>query len=236
MKKFHIISCHVLWRELCYFASISRNTFTFHFLQQGLHNRPEVLRQQLQQAIDQVPEDYAAILVGYGLCSNGIVGVKANGTKLVFMRGHDCITFLLGAKERYQAYFDRFPGTYWYSPGWIDTTEMPGEARYNKYLQEYIEKYGEENAAFLMEMEQGWINNYSNAAYVDLGFYDTRAQKDFTKKCADWLGWRYDELAGNPRLIQNFLDGNWDEENFLIVNPGETVVAAHDKSIITVKK
>ena len=234
MPKFHIISCHVLWRELCHFASISANVFDFHFLKQGLHNTPDKLRQELQRAIDEVQGDYAAILIGYGLCSNGIAGIIVRDTRLVIMRGHDCITFLLGSKERYRDYFEQHPGTYWYSPGWMDSGSMPGKERYERTLQSYIEKYGEDNAEYLMSMQQGWFANYSNAAYVDLGFYDTEELKVYTKECAQWLGWNCDILPGNPQLIVDFLEGNWDTEDFLVVEPGGTVVASHDERIIDV--
>ncbi len=56
MEKYYVISCYVLWRELCYFAAVSRNTFQFRFLKQGLHNTPDVLRQEVQKAIDGVGE------------------------------------------------------------------------------------------------------------------------------------------------------------------------------------
>ena len=236
MKKFFVISCHVLWREICYFASISSNVFDFHFLKQGLHNTPDILRQQVQDAIDAVDGDYDAILIGYGLCSNGLVDIHARDKKLVIMRGHDCITFLLGSKEHYQRYFDRHPGTYWYSPGWIDTTLMPGKDRLEAIFKEYKEKYGEDNAEYLMQIEQRWIHDYSNAAYVDLGFYNTQQYKAFTKNCAQELSWNYDELAGDPQLIQNFLDGNWSADDFLIVPPGEKIIASHDERIITAQK
>lgn len=236
MKKFYVISCHVLWRELCHFASVSKNIFNFHFLKQGLHNTPDMLRQQVQEAIDAVDGDYDAILIGYGLCSNGLVDIQARDKKLVIMRGHDCITFLLGSKKRYQEYFDRHPGTYWYSPGWIDTTLMPGKQRLELIHQEYKEKYGEANAEYLMEIERRWICDYSRAAYVDLGFYDTQSYKEFTHKCAQELSWHYDELAGDPQLIVNFLEGNWDSHDFLIVQPGEKVIASYDERILDVKK
>ena len=237
-KKYYVLSCHVLWRELCYYASISRNVFNFNFLQQGLHDTPEILRQQLQEAIDAVHGDYSAILIGYGLCSNGLAGIVARDTKLVIMRGHDCITFFLGSKQRYKEYFDQNPGTYWYSPGWIDTGSepMPGKERLELLLETYKEKYGEENAEYLMQMEQHWINEYSNAAYVDLGFYDTTHYKEYTQKCAQELRWSYDEVEGNPNLIINFLDGNWNSSDFLIINPGEKVIATHDERIIDVQK
>jgi len=232
VQKFYVISCHVLWRELCHFASISKNVFNFQFLKQGLHDTPDILRQQVQGAIDNLNCDYSAILIGYGLCSNGLVGIQARGTQLVIMRGHDCITFLLGSKNRYLEYFDRNPGTYWYSPGWIDTTLMPSKERLDQIFQQYKEKYGEENAEYLMQIEQRWIHDYSKAAYVDLGFYNTQSYKEYTKRCANELSWKYDELIGDPNLIMNFLEGNWNSEDFLILQPGEKVVASHDDRII----
>ncbi|MFH1760623.1 MAG: DUF1638 domain-containing protein [bacterium] len=238
MAKLHVISCHVLWREICYYASISPNTFNFHFLKQGLHDTPDKLRKELQSVIDSLKEDYSAVLIGYGLCSNGIAGIKPKKIKLVIMRAHDCITFLLGSKEKYKDYFDKHPGTYWYSPGWIETgsKSMPGRERREKLLQEYKEKYGEDNAEYLMEVEQGWFKNYSNAAYVDLNVGDGERFREYTKRCADELSWAYDEISGNPRLLINFLNGNWEEENFLIVEPGHTVIATHDERIIEAKR
>jgi hypothetical protein len=234
MKKFYIISCHVLWREICHFAAISKNSFNFHFLKQGLHNTPDILRKQVQAAIDAVDDEYDAILIGYGLCSNGLVDIQARDKKLVIMRGHDCITFLLGSKQRYQQYFDQHPGTYWYSPGWIDTTLMPSRERLDQIFQQYREKYGEENADYLMQIEQRWIHDYSTAAYVDLGFYDTERYQEFSKKCAEELAWSYDEQVGDPHLIINFLEGTWNTDDFLVVQPGEKVVASHDERIIEV--
>jgi hypothetical protein len=232
MAKYKLICCHVLWREICYFASVSPHSFDIQFLKQGLHTVPDDLRATLQAAIDAVEEGYEAILVGYGLCSNGVEGIVARHTPLVFMRGHDCITFLLGSKERYREYFDAHPGTYWYSPGWIDTSCMPGPERYEKTRLDYLGKYGEDNADYLMKMEQKWIDDYSNAAYVDLGFGNNDHLKKYTRKCADWLKWTYDELQGDPQLMINFLDGNWNTEGFLVVQPGQQVKASHDDNIL----
>jgi hypothetical protein len=236
MKKFYVIACHLLWRELCYYASLSENMINFKFLKQGLHNTPDILRQEVQDAIDKAPEEYDAILLGYGLCSNGIAGIIARSRKLVIMRGHDCITFLLGSKEHYSRYAEAKPGTYWYSPGWIETGFTPGEENYNRLLSEYTEKYGEDNAEYLMDMEQGWFRNYSNAAYVDFGFADFGSYRDYTKKCAEWLKWNFDEINGNPELIRDFVNGNWNDDDYLIVEPGETIIATHDENVIGIKK
>lgn len=232
MPQYSLVACHVLWRELCHYAAQSKNCFQFHFLKRGLHNEPDRLRREVQAAVDAVEPESEAILLGYGLCSNGLAGIEARDRRLVVMRGHDCITFLLGSKERYREYFDGHPGTYWYSPGWIDTNEQPSKERYERTLARYVETYGEENARYLMEATEGWVRNYGNAAYVDLGVGDTEACKAFTKACADGLGWQCDILKGDPALLRDFLDGRWDPKDFLIVEPGERIVASHDGGIL----
>ena len=242
MKRYLIIACHVLWRELCHLAAASENTFDFVFLNQGLHNTPDLLRKDLQQAIDTADEQeiksYEAILIGYGLCSNGIEGIVSRKTRLVVPRGHDCITFFLGSKERYKEYFDSNPGTYWYTPGWIDDTVQPGEQRYADTLAIYTEKYGEDNAEYLMEMESNWYKEYKNAAFIDYDFMDLKRYKEYTKECAEYLKWNYDELKGDTGLLQAFLQGEqgWTDDKFLVVEPGEQIVASHDDRIIDKKK
>lgn len=234
MKRYLIIACHVLWRELCHIASTSENTFDFVFLNQGLHDTPDNLRIELQKAIDAVEKPYDAILIGYGLCSNGIEGIVARNTRLVVPRGHDCITFFLGSKERYKDYFDKNPGTYWYTVGWIDDTVQPGKERYDMALREYTERYGEDNAEYLMEMESGWYKEYKNTAFIDYDFMDLERYKQYTKDCTDYLKWNYDELKGDTSLLQAFLKGEseWEEDKFLVVEPGEQIIASHDEKII----
>ncbi|MGH7142787.1 MAG: DUF1638 domain-containing protein, partial [Planctomycetota bacterium] len=175
---------------------------------------------------------YDAILLGYGLCSNGIAGIEARRTPLVVVRGHDCITHLIGSRQRYREYFDAHPGTYWYSPGWIDTGSQPGQARYERTLQAYVDRYGADNAKYLMDMEQGWFKSYSFATYVDLGIGGGDAGKEYTRSCAQWLGWQYDELQGDPGLLTRFVNGDWESDDFLIVQPGQKIVPSYDERVI----
>ncbi len=201
-------------------------------MKQGLHNTSELLRKALQEAIDAAPENCSAVLVGYGLCSNGIEGITARNRPLVFMRGHDCVTFLLGSRSRYREYVERTPGTYWYSPGWIETGFTPGEESYARLLREYTEKYGEDNARYLVEMEQASLRRYTTAVYIDFGFAESSEFREYTERCARWLGWNCDVITGVPALLRNFLEGRWDSDDFLVVSPGEAVAATHDERII----
>lgn len=234
MKQYGLAACQVLWRELCYYAALSPHTFHLEFLAQGLHDTPDALREAVQASVDAFEgRGLDAVLLGYGLCSNGLVGVTARTTPLAVMRGHDCITFLLGSKERYRTYFDAHPGTYWYSPGWIDAHQQPGRERYETVLAQYVETYGEENARYLMEAAEGWMTQYDRAVYVDMGFGDPEPYMAYTKACADWLGWRYERLEGAPALIRRFVNGDWRDEEVLCVAPGQRIAASHDDAIIT---
>jgi hypothetical protein len=252
MKRFHLVACHVLWRELCYFASLSENIFTFQILRQGLHNEPDKLRAEVQLAIDAAEVAVAtedsrstavthggkpdAVLLGYALCSNGLMGIRAKSIPIVVPRAHDCITFLLGSKERYRQYFDNHPGTYWYSPGWIDTVTMPSKERFDSLRKKFVEKFGDDNADYLMEMEMGWVKKYTQATYVDLGFGDASKNIEFTKKCAEYCKWRYDYLKGDPDLIKRLLSGEWNMEDFLVVQPGEEIQPSHDELVMKAVK
>lgn len=70
-----------------------------------------------------------------------------------------------------------------------------------------------------MEMEQAWFKEYSNAAYVDLSLGENDHYKKYARQCAEWLGWNYDDLQGDPQLVKRFVDGEWNPEDFLIVEP-----------------
>jgi hypothetical protein len=229
-----VIACAVLETEVAHYARGLRHVVRLEILEQGLHNEPDKLRRELQIAIDriEVETDAEAIVLGYGLCSRGTEGVRTKRCQLVIARAHDCITHLLGSKERYADYVAKKPGTYWYSPGWNRHSLMPGKERYDKLLRQYMEKYGEENAQFLMESEQHWFTTYDNAAYVHLGVGTTDQDLAFTKQCAAWLGWNCDHQQGDPALLRALLAGPWDEERFLVLAPGETFRMTADQRVI----
>ncbi|MBD3175377.1 MAG: DUF1638 domain-containing protein [Armatimonadia bacterium] len=237
MSRYHVIACDVLETELLHFGERCDADLSFEFMEQGLHNEPDRLRAEVSEAVLRAPDEAEATLLGYGLCSNGIQGIAAHKHPLVVPRAHDCVTLFLGSRGRYQEYYDRNPGTYWYTPGWIATGTQPSEERYRQARQAYVEQYGEENADYLMEMtEGGWTKHYQNAAYVNLGIGDPKADIEFTKECADFFGWSCDVIQGDPSLLLKFLGGEWDEEDFLVVQPGESIIASHDGRVLGVAK
>jgi hypothetical protein len=225
-KRLQLIVCKVLQREAYFCAARSRNIVDVVLMPQGLHNEPDRLRREVQKTLERTRDiqdrPYDASLLGYGLCSNGTVGLGAE-IPIVIPRAHDCITLLLGSKERYQEYFDSHRGVYWYSPGWIESGKQPSRERYDLLLREYIQKYGQDNAQYLMEVEQTWMKEYQWATYVNWGLIDSESYKAFTRECATFLHWTYDECQGDTGLMQRFVDGAWSDEEFLIVPPGRRI-------------
>ncbi|MBI4553329.1 MAG: DUF1638 domain-containing protein [Candidatus Latescibacteria bacterium] len=243
--RLYIISCEVFCREFQVFASASRHLIDTVFKPFGLHDTPEVLRERLQEAIDAVPSGrYDYILIGYGLCCRGTAGLVARDTPLVFVRAHDCITFFLGSKERYIHQFTEHPGTYYYTSGWIERKDGHAEQGHTRALKDierqarferYVERYGEDNARYLIEMETQWLSQYKRAAFIDLGIGNTETYQTFVQGVAETHGWEYEEIQGDTRLIERFLEGEWDPESFLIVPPGQRMAETHDASIIKVE-
>jgi hypothetical protein len=213
-------------REAYYCAARSPNVVDVVVMRQGLHNEPGKMCGEVQKALDITSDNqgrpYDASLLGYGLCSNGIVGLHSK-IPIIVPRGHDCITLLLGSKDKYKEYFDSHKGVYWFSPGWIETDNQPGKERFERTLKEYIGKFGEDNAKYLIETEQSWLNEYNWATYIDWGFANAEGERQFTKKAAEFLNWKYDEVKGDSGLMQRLVDGQWDEREFLIVKPGQKI-------------
>jgi len=79
--RLQFIICKVLQKEAYLCAARSKNTIDIVLMPQGLHNEPEKLRSEVLKAIEQTADiqgqPYDASLLGYGLCSNGIIGLSA---------------------------------------------------------------------------------------------------------------------------------------------------------------
>ncbi len=232
-----IILCQVVELEIDHFVAGAEHVVHVARLRQGLHNEPAKLQREVQDTIDWIERETPAevIVLGYGLCSRGTEKLRCQRCQLVIPRAHDCITLLLGDKERYAQYVAEHPGTYWYSPGWIQHHLPPGPDRAEAMFREYCEKYGEDNARFLMETEQQWHRNYDRATYVDVaGLGATPQDVEYTRRCAEWLGWNFDQQQGDCALVRDLVRGPWDSARYLVVPPGKTLRMTGDDRVIDV--
>lgn len=244
--KLYAIACEAVARECYRAAAFSKHAVTISIKDFGLHNEPDNLRAAIQEEIDNASAagKYEYIILGYGLCSRGTAELVARNVPLVIPRAHDCITVFLGSKERYQEEFSGHPGTYYYSAGWVERKEgevdqggftiVKDSQRAARY-QEYVEKYGEDNAEFLMDQENHWLDHYNRAAFIDMGFGDMDFYRGFTQQVAQEHGWSYEELTGDMRLADLLFAGDWNAEEFLIVMPGQRTIEDVTSGIISVE-
>ena len=125
-----LITCEIFYREFCSVMARSPNTVDMEFLPKRLHDiGVEGMRTRLQAALDCVDDPrYEAVLMGYALCNNGVVGLTAGKYPLVIPRAHDCITLFLGSAERYLEYFNNHPGVYFETTGWIERGKADGNS------------------------------------------------------------------------------------------------------------
>ena len=242
MMRIKCIACDVLARPVYLAAANSPHTVDVVLQRFGLHVTPHQLRDVLQEQINAADEAglYDAVVLAYGLCGKATHGLRAGSIPLVIPRAHDCITLFLGGRVRYEREFAECPGTYWYVQDYIersDTEDVPlsigayTAADAVALYAEYVEKYGKDNAAYLMEVMHAWQAHYERAAYIDLeiGSGDevmVRASDD-----AQGRGWRFERLAGDMVLIRRLLTGDW-EADFLVLQPGELVEMSGDEGII----
>lgn len=243
-----VIACEIAARELYFAAAHSTNMVDLEFLTQGHHDTPAKGRAEVQERIDAVPEGkYEAIVLGYGLCSNILLGLTTSHTPLVIPRAHDCITLFLGSKERYRTCFDEHPGTYYFTSGWLECAKRRGQqgslwvgasvpagaalnlkSAYNAWVQ----KYGEEQAKYLVEEMSRWSNAYSHGTLIDFEFLNHLKLGEQVRQICTEKGWEFSTIGGDLVLLQSLLDGRWPESDVLLVPPGKQVTATYDERVI----
>jgi hypothetical protein len=210
-------------------------------LRYGLHQHSNDLRSRLQAAIDAAEEKgYDAVLLAYGLCGKSTDGLRARSIPLVLPRAHDCITIFLGSRQRYRQEFEQTPGTYWYVQDYIERDDGTGASLSigantagdaEDVYASYVEKYGQDNADYLMEVMGAWQSHYSRAAVIDLGVGDGSSVEQRARADAGRRGWNFEKLRGDLGLVQRLVNGDWDED-FLVVKPGQAIKMTYDEGII----
>lgn len=220
-SRIRVIACATVIEEI---LPLLPSGMTYEVLDFGLHLHPRNLRQILQGAIDTASAEADIILLGYGLCSMAVVGLKATNCTLVVPRVDDCIAIFLGSRAAYKAQTSQEPGTYYLTKGWIEVSDTP--------LTEYkrlVEQYGQERAGRMIKL---LLKNYTRLAFIDTGQHEQEHYREYARHMAEQFELRYEEIPGSTTLIQKMLNGPWDDD-FVVVQPGETITYAHFKTTAT---
>jgi hypothetical protein len=242
-----VIACPVFQREIELLAATAQSRVTTCWLEMGLHERPhQELHAALQAAIDAVAvANFDAIAIAYGLCNRGIIGLVARSLPVVIPKAHDCIGMLLGSTQCYLAQLEAQPGTYFQSAGWLENSPMNGEVRQQNFTfgpnssvtrEQLVEKYGEENADFLLEQFANFTRHYERLAFIDTPAPAAKKWEAVARDLAQQRGWKFERLPGDLGWLKRLLDTEWSEREFLKLNPGERVTLRSDAQLIGAEK
>jgi hypothetical protein len=188
------------------------------FMDYGLHRVPSKMTWTLQDAIDAV-EEPSLVVLGYGLCGNGLNGIRAGRHTLLVPRTDDCIAMLLGSRQAYIREFEAVPGTYYLSKGWLESGSHP-----LKEYREYVEKYGPSEAEWLMDQQYQHYKRLVLVAHsqADLDKYRPEAA-EVARYCERW-GMRYEEILGSDRYVRRLVEVaaalDKADDDFLVIPPG----------------
>lgn len=240
--RYLLVGCEVLLRELAEAIARSPRTIDVEFLPKGLHDLGGArMRQALQAAVDHAdPARHEAVLMGYALCGNGLHGLEARRVTLVAPRAHDCITLLMGSRQRYDAYFRAHEGVYFRSTGWLerghDIEQLVRDARTDFTLADLIAKYGEENGRYLYDEVRRYEKRYRQLTFLETGLEPNDGFEQQARAEAVEKRWQFEKIRGDLGLFRKLVGGDWDPEDFLVVEPGGRIVASFDESIIKAER
>jgi hypothetical protein len=224
----HVIACHVL-QDLLEPLLPDDLAEDVTFQEYGLHRVPDKLTRTIQERIDAV-EEPSLIVLGYGLCGNGVQGVKSRQHTLLIPRTDDCIAILLGSRRAYRREFNAVPGTYYLSKGWLESGSHP----LSEY-QEYAEKYGREDAEWILDQQYQHYERVALVAHSKPALEASApAAREVARFCKRW-DMRYEEILGSDDYVRRLIDAaialrdgatlgeDGIERDFVVVPPGNEV-------------
>jgi hypothetical protein len=166
---------------------------------------------KIQEKINQVQEEMnpQKIILGYGLCSNGILGVSSEKTPLTVPRCHDCIPLFLGSLKSYNEYFRARPGTYFLTCGWVELAQDP----LSSVELRYAPRMGLKKAKRAMDLE---LINYTHICFINNGLGDIEKIRARTLENCVAFKKEYIEIPGTLDYLRELVtDTDEDRENFI---------------------
>lgn len=246
MATYKLIGCKIFERELASVTYNCKNAIDTTLIRMSIHIRPKELSRVLQEEIDAVDNnthihsnsteyfDFDAILLAYGLCSYVSLGLSSKRYPLVIPKVHDCISVLMGDKKRYDEYYASHSRTFFGSCGYSECMRFSDDDRYNRRFQFYLDRYkgNEKRARKAVDIEQEFTSQYDNFTYIgweglELPEYEAEAQ-EYAKR----EGWSYEKVMGNNSMLKHLVDGDWNEDDYLIVPPGQCIGQCFDGGIL----
>ena len=243
-KNVHVIACGVLALDIQEIVRRLGIEVTFDFLPGGLHAHPLELKRRVQRQIDVVSAATPAdrIVLGYGICGMGTVGISARNVPLAIPRVNDCIALVLGvgcglSPRSSAAIPERITSR---PAGWrrrpsrnhrrqthpvragllhlraIDGQVRPGERRSHPPLSQQL----------AAKLPAGRSDRHGRG----------RRRSKYAAIAQAWpteFGWKYEEIAGSHDLLTKLLTAHHSTDEVLLVPPHH--VTAYDAVARTLK-
>lgn len=211
-----LVACQIMEAEIEAVIS-NREQIQTIYLDQGLHLRPASMAAKIQEVVDDVDETVDRVILGYGLCANGIVGVKAAAQELIVPLCHDCIGFFLGSPQAYLEDFNSRPGSYYLTPGWIAQRKDP----LSIIEDDYVPRYGRATAEWAKKEE---LKHYTHVVLINTGAADLEQMRKIAMENAEYFGMNYLEIEGSSReFFEKLIYGPYPKEEFIRISPGKEI-------------
>jgi hypothetical protein len=196
-----IIACENVVKEI---LSLLPEGMSYTIVESGLHKKPDQLKVYLQEQIDEADGLFDPIILGFGQCSNAVIGLAAHKSRLVIPRVDDCIAMVLGSSSAYKEILKKVPGTYFLSRGWVESGMTLVEE-----FKEFRKKYGKDKAD---RVQKKMLNHYTRLVFVDTGEADLEWCKEDSRKSALALNLNFEVVQGNKDLIYAMVNGPHDDQ------------------------
>lgn len=212
--KMLVIACETLKEELLHIAEKNNIDINFAWVNSGLHEIPENLCNQLQEEINKYDGHYENLLLAYGSCGGGTIGLKTEMSKLIIPAADDCLSLVLGGNCRRNKIAED-DCAFFMTKGWVRCRrEMK-----NTSLQYLREKYGDELAE---EIFKDMYVNYRSIDIIDTDAYDLNEIKNEINEFKTIINLSEKVVKGDLSIIVNFLTKVWDK-GFIIKSPGDLI-------------
>ncbi len=215
-----VIACATVIEEM---LPLMPEGMEYRVLEFGLHVYPDKLRTTVQANIDEVvaahPGEPVTILLGYGLCSQALVGVQA-------ARLHT----RAASSGRLHCDLPRFTGRL-PETGRGGAGHLLPDKGLDRGRRDPIQRVRADGRTFREGARRAAVQDHAGklqAAGVDQdGQLRHRSlPRVHAQQTALRFDLRYEEIDGSDAMVRKLLFGPWDDE-YVLLGPGETVTLAH---------
>ena len=217
------------------------------WVESGLHERPERLREALQSLLDRLdhgaetgesvtlpsvkpgrgPADKRRqeigigpkdeVVLALGFCGSALQGLSARHLNIVFPRVDDCIALLLN-RGCTREEIPRDPRHYYLTRGWFNH-----ESTLQEMFDDWETRYGAERAA---RLRKAMFAGYEQVSLIDTRAYDLRECSEDSRRVAEGLELEHGVVEGSVQLLERLFKGERGGE-IVLVPPGTTIELTH---------